>query len=340
MNQPFNIAPSTEVGSLGALHLKRIWSSAMAERRDHSIKRHGEKLLDAMVLNGLGLGLHQTLQHLYTRTPTFDDFEKWVIATAGKPDRLRIDRINATITGHAYSEPVRQWLETIESAEPVLTQDDLCFWEENGYVVLREAVSANASMAAAKVIGEYVGADPSSPDSWYRSSAAHGIMVELIQHPTLENNRRNARIHKAFAQLWGTADLWVTADRCGFHPPQRDNWPFPGPDLHWDIDFAQPLTFGAQGILYLTDTPAEQGALTLVPGFHHRLSNWLRTLKPGADPQKQDLHALGSVAVGGQTGDMIIWHHALPHGSRPNLGSRPRIVQYINMLPGRISKAA
>ena len=334
MNKPLNIAPSTENGSLGVLHLKRIWSSVIAERNGYSINRHGEHCLDKMVLNCLGIGLHQTLQHLYMNVPTFDDFEQWVVTTAGRPDPLRIDRVNATITGRAYSEPIRRWLETIECSEPVLTPDDLSFWEENGYVVLRDAVSANAREKAASLIWEYVGADPDSPDLWY-GCVAHGIMVELIQHPALEENRRSARIHKAFAKLWGTADLWVTADRCGFHPPQRNDRPFPGPDLHWDIDFAQPLTFGTQGILYLTDTPPEQGALTLVPGFHKCLFDWLQTLKPGTDPQKQDLHALGSVAVGGQAGDMIIWHHALPHGSRPNLGSRPRIVQYINMLPGR-----
>jgi len=159
-------------------------------------------------------------------------------------------------------------------------------------------------------------------------------MVELIQHAALEANRHSERIHKAFAQLWGTVDLWVSADRCGFHSPQTDRHPFPGPGLHWDIDFRKPLVFGTQGILYLTDTPPEQGALTLVPGFHRRLEQWLKQLDE-RDPQQEDLHALGSKSVGASAGDMIIWHQLLPHGSRPNLGSRPRIVQYINMYPGR-----
>ena len=92
--------------------------------------------------------------------------------------------------------------------------------------------------------------------------------------------------------------------------------------------------FLAPSILYLTDTPPEQGALTLVPGFHRRLEQWLKQLDE-RDPQQEDLHALGSKSVGASAGDMIIWHQLLPHGSRPNLGSRPRIVQYINMYPGR-----
>ena len=136
---------------------------------------------------------------------------------------------------------------------------------------------------------------------------------------------------------WRDAERAVdraSADRCGFHPPQREGYPFPGPDLHWDLDLGEPLAFGTQGIVYLADTPAEQGALTVVPGFHTKLADWLAQLPPGADPQAQDLHALGSQPVAGRAGDMVIWHHWLPHGSRPNLGRRPRIVQYLNLMAG------
>ena len=333
---PAGIASSMETGSLGIRHLKRIWSAAIASRQGARIERRDEEVLDHLVVHALGLGLHQMYEHLFHHAPTFEQFEEWIVATAGRPDRLQVDRINAEIGGEPQPRAVREWLAAVEESEPALTGDELSFWEENGYVVLKAAVPEAARAAAERTIWERVGADPDAPDSWYRVAdpGIHGIMVELIQHPVLQVNRRAARIHKAFAQLWRTADLWVTADRCGFHPPQRAGNPFPGPDLHWDLDFSRPPGFGTQGILYLTDTPAEQGALTLVPGFHHRLADWLATLPPGADPQKQDLHALGSIAVGAHAGDMVIWHHALPHGSRPNLGARPRIVQYINMFRG------
>ena len=86
----------------------------------------------------------------------------------------------------------------------------------------------------------------------------------------------------------------------------------------------------------MTDTPPEQGAFTLVPGFHRRIEDWIKSLPPGADPRSQDMHALGSQPIGGRAGDLVIWHQALPHGSRPNRGTRPRMVQYINMFPTRI----
>jgi hypothetical protein len=330
------IASSTEIGSLGIFHLKRMWSAAIAERNGARALRPDEAGMDQMVIYALGFSHQQLFQYLYFNAPSFSEFEEWIAATAGRPDPLQVERINADLTRAPRPAAVRAWLESIDESEPALSAEDLRFWDENGYVILRNAVPEATRAAAERTIWEHVGADPDSPDSWYAVSGStiHGIMVELIRNEALDANRRVARIHKAFAQLWGTSDLWVSTDRCGFHPPQREGHPFPGPDLHWDLDFSLPPALGTQGILYLTDTPPEQGALTLVPGFHRRMAAWLETLAPGSDPQKEDLHALGSFPVGANAGDMVIWHHHLPHGSRPNLGKRPRIVQYITMFPG------
>jgi len=323
---------SNDVGSLGVPHLKRIWSSALASRSGAAARRPGEAELDRQVLDAIGLGLHQTWHYLMHMAPSFEAFEDWVVATAGRPDPLCAERLRSAVAGQAYPGAVRSWLDAVEASPPVLGEEELACWEEHGYVVLRNAVGEDEWRAAQQAIYAYVNAVPDDVESWYRGDGRHGIMVELIQHPALAATRRSPRIHKAYAQLWGTADLWVSADRCGFHPPQREGCPFPGPDLHWDLDLNAPLAFGTQGILYLADTPAEQGALTVVPGFHKRLPGWLASLAPGIHPQQQDLHALGSLPVAGRAGDMVIWHQWLPHGSRPNLGKRPRVVQYINMM--------
>ena len=329
---PHTLPASTVVGSLGVPHLKRIWSSAMALRRGGGRGRTGEGRLDRQVLDALGMGLNQTWEYLLHTQPTFEEFEAWVVATAGAPDRLCVERLLAAVTRQAYSPAVQSWLDAIEASPPVLTDEDLACWDEQGYVVLRQAITEEERRAAERTVYAHVDAMPENRESWYSGDGRHGIMVELIQHPALEAARRSPRIHKAFAQLWGTADLWPSADRCGFHPPQREGYPFPGPDLHWDLDFGEPLAFGTQGILYLADTPAEQGALTVVPGFHKRLPEWLAALDPGLDPQQQDLHALGTRPIAAQGGDMVIWHEWLPHGSRPNLGERPRVVQYLNLM--------
>jgi ectoine hydroxylase-related dioxygenase (phytanoyl-CoA dioxygenase family) len=45
--------------------------------------------------------------------------------------------------------------------------------------------------------------------------------------------------------------------------------------------------------------------------------------------------ALGPVPIAGRAGDLIIWHHALPHGSSPNRAKVPRVVQYLKMMPSQ-----
>ena len=93
-----------------------------------------------------------------------------------------------------------------------------------------------------------------------------------------------------------------------------------------------------QAILYLTDTAADQGAFTCVPGFHRRIEEWLSGLPAGRDPRASDFtreFAREAVPVAANGGDLVIWHHALPHGSSPNRAPVPRIVQYMVGRPSR-----
>jgi hypothetical protein len=327
------LPPEADAGTLGIFHFKRYWARTMLGRQGRFVpvsKR--ERHLDFLVIHATGLGLEQTMSYLGRTAPSFEEFERWIAVTTGGVDPQRIARINAAVTGSDYPDATKRALAAVESSAPVLSDADLAFWNEHGYVVLHDAVPAESCDGAAQALWEHLGARPDDPETWYRRRD-HGIMVQYFQHPAFEANRRAPRIHKAFAQLWGTADLWVTTDRVGFNVPERDGWKFPGPDLHWDISLKPPIPLGTAGILYLTDTPPEQGAFTLVPGFHRRVEEWRAGLPPGADPRQQDLHALGSQPIGGRAGDLIIWNQALPHGSRPNRGTRPRMVQYIAMFP-------
>ena len=328
------LAEAMDVGQLGVCQLKRLWSRAMAAREGVTHQQTDDLWLDHLVLHAVGLGLEQTLQHLMRTTPTFPEFEQWVVATTGGVSPAQTARINAVIGGGEIPIETRRLLEVIDASEPVLSEQDLAFWGQHGYVILHDAVPAGSRDAAAQATLDFLGADLSNPETWYPPNP-NGIMVQLFQHPALETNRRSPRIHKAFAQLWGNADLWVTTDRVGFNAPERPGHQFRGPHLHWDTSLERPIPFGTQGILYLTDTEPEQGALTLVPGFHRRIDSWLDRLPAGADPRQQDLYALGAQPVAGRAGDLIIWHQALPHGSRPNRTQRPRIVQYVNMHPAQ-----
>ena len=67
------IASMTDTESLGIYHLKRLWSSALAARAGRSFEREGEAHFDRLVIEALGLGSYQTMQHLYQHAPTFSD---------------------------------------------------------------------------------------------------------------------------------------------------------------------------------------------------------------------------------------------------------------------------
>ena len=217
---------------------------------------------------------------------------------------------------------------------PILSQQDLDFFAEQGYVVARQVIARAQAERTARAVWDFAGMDPQDPSTWY-SDPPRSIMVEIYHHQTLWDNRTAPRVHEAFSQIWGTEKLWVSHDRASISPPSHDPQA-PEKQLHWDIRLDQrPIPFAVQGVLYLTDTPQEQGAFICVPGFHQRLEAWLDRLPEGANPKEQDLLALGSQRIGAEAGDLIIWRTALPHTASVNRGTRPRVAQYITMSPAR-----
>ena len=262
------------------------------------------------VLEGLGLPLEETIQYLGRQQPTFDEFTSWILErNDGEIKPLRRERLRATIEGTPYSEEVAATIRAIEESEPVFSPQDLSFWEEHGYIILHDAISPAECRAAELAVWDSLKMNPDDQETWYQPST-HGIMRQFFHHPALRQNRRSARVHKAFAQIWASADLWMTVDRVSFNPPERPGWQFPGPFLHWDTTLAPPIPFAVSGLIYLTDTAAEQGAFTCVPGFHRRIEDWLKDLPANANPREEDLEALGAVPIPGRAGDLIIWHRA------------------------------
>jgi hypothetical protein len=323
---------SADAGRFGIPQLKRIWSRVQSVRANGVAKKTPNGNADAIVLHGLGLNLLETYRFLYTTRGDFDGFEQWILdKNGGEISPERIARINAALDQQAGE--AGQNLRIESALEPVLSPEEMKFWDEQGYVVLHNAVSAQQCKAAADVLCEHLKVRLDDPETWYATGLGATIMVELVHHPALDANRASERIRRAFAQIWGTDDLFTTNDRCGFNPPERRGWNFPGPQLHWDTSLTLPIPLHTQGVLYLMDTEAEQGAFTCVPGFHRRIEDWLKSLPEGVDPRQQDLNALGAMPIAGSAADLVIWHHALPHGSRPNRARMPRLVQYINMYP-------
>jgi hypothetical protein len=232
-------------------------------------------------------------------------------------------------------------------AQRVLSEGDVAFFRENGYVVVPDAVPPEGREAAVAAVWEFLGMDAADPTTWYPPERRGGI-VYLHQHQALWDNRQSPRLYQAFVDLMGTEKLWVSMDRAGMKPPIDARFPYhddPG-FVHWDLDTSRPLPdrLGLQGVLALTDTTEDMGGFCCIPGFHKHLAEWIAAQPADRNPRAPDLSRLPDgmrvTPIPMKAGDLVIWDRTLAHGNGRNQGNRPRLAQYITMYPASSDEAA
>ncbi|MEL7220424.1 MAG: phytanoyl-CoA dioxygenase, partial [Bacteroidota bacterium] len=145
----------------------------------------------------------------------------------------------------------------------VLSIEDWKFWRENGYVVIKQAVSREQAQVTADFIWEFDEKDPADPASWYTApratmqmkELAGTGMVEVYNHQSLWNNRQTQRVYDAFVDIWDIEKLWVTIDRANLNFPIRPGYEYKG-FIHWDYD-PETKPQNVQGVLALADQTDE-----------------------------------------------------------------------------------
>ena len=97
-------------GPLGVLHLPRFWSKVLMDAKgvlheDYPACGAG---FDQMVLDGLGLDKDATLAYISDNSPTYAQFEAWVLEqSGGSLDQAAVDELNAAITGYNHDDDTR-----------------------------------------------------------------------------------------------------------------------------------------------------------------------------------------------------------------------------------------
>lgn len=319
-----------EMGKIELYYLKKIWFYYLnfglsgQNTEQHKVEWNYVNAVFSL----LGIGIEPTIQYLLHQSPDFEMFEDWILKN-GKISPGLMRHFNTIVSQQSANHNVS----IIES--DVLSEHDLQHWEKNGYVVIKEAIPQEDCKKTVELIYKTIEANPDDKNSWYNDHPLkQGIMIQLFQNEILDKNRLSSKIRKAFEQLWQQNNLLVSMDRVSFNPPETKTYQFPGPNLHWDVSLKQPIPFGLQGLLYLSDTKKDQGAFTVIPEFHRKIDSWLECLPEGSNPRDTLLlKKFVQEPIAGEAGDFIIWNHCLPHGSSPNTSEKPRIVQYINYQP-------
>ena len=225
----------------------------------------------------------------------------------------------------------------------VLSEEDWCFWIENGYVIIKNAVPREQALQTADFIWEFEEKDPNDPNTWYTAPRAEMQMkeltgtgmVEVYNNQHLWNNRQMQRVYDAFVDIWGTEKLWVTIDRANLNFPLRPGFEYKG-FIHWDYD-PETKPQNVQGVLALAEqTDENMGGFQCIPELFRTYDTWKLTQPEDRNRFKPDVSGLEEhfVKVKLEAGDLLIFNSSQPHGIRPNNSTnKVRIAQYISMMP-------
>ena len=97
-------------GPLGVLHLPRFWSKVLMDAKgvlheDYPACGAG---FDQMVLDGLGLDKDATLAYISDNSPTYPQFEAWVLEqSGGSLDQAAVAELNDAISGYNHDDDTR-----------------------------------------------------------------------------------------------------------------------------------------------------------------------------------------------------------------------------------------
>lgn len=261
-------------------------------------------------------------------------------------------QLTAQDISHPISTKVTVQLKDIKKTRPlrVLSAADWQHWITKGYVILRNAISAEQAARTAELLWEFDEKDPNDPSTWYapqrrphvRPELNNAGMIEIYNHQLLWNNRTAPRIYDAFVDIWDREDLWVAIDRANLNPPKKDKSGNPDGFIHWDVDTKQrPLPIGVQGVLSLKPQTKATGGFQCVPYLFEHFEEWVKTQPEDRNPIMPDMTGLDRENVDLNPGDLMIFNSLLAHGVRPNFSDdQVRMAQYVSMFPANDDDAA
>lgn len=219
----------------------------------------------------------------------------------------------------------------------MLSQDQKDFYDQNGYLMIENAVSPDQLAKLRAITANLIEAsrNVTASNDVYDLDKGHSaeaprltrIKVSHKQDPYFWHVLRNSVMTEVLNDLLGpdttllTSKLNTKAPGGGAAVEWHQDWAF-YPHTNDDL-----LVFG----LMLEDVDADNGPLMVVPGTHKGplLSHHMNGVFAGAiDPDDPLFEKDKIVTLTGKAGSMTIHHARILHGSAPNVSNRPRFILF------------
>ena len=235
---------------------------------------------------------------------------------------------------------------TVTTSEVLSTEEVAQFWEQ-GYVLVRGALTADEAERARRAILALVPADLSLPSQWRswmgRIKPYDEAGSDTVDTPEILPLFANERLYAAAAQLLGSPRLRVFDGSVGITlrndaPSETER----SQALHIDAsvpddvdDFLGTLEEAqVGGCFYLTDVEPGGGGLHVVPGGHRIVAGEAAKVRGGRHlyANWKRIPPMASVEVLGRAGDFALVHHLMPHAASHNRGGTTRVAQFLRFV--------
>lgn len=233
----------------------------------------------------------------------------------------------------------------------MLLEQQLAQFEEEGYLLLSGLIPQETVVKAEEAMWKMMGMEAGNPDSWghfkrpglagfYMEQLSNGNRIELfgVTNPdvlaccTPDYLTVLKQLASRYPEIPHCEDprpdgIWALNQF-----PVSAEWKSPSPHLDGDFrDFRlDPGTFRATSLTYLTDANSHGGTTVIWPEGPRRIRKF-RKKNPEFSNHVRDVRALfpkmdlgEPMEVVAKQGEVLFFHHLLPHSGTINVGSSPR----------------
>lgn len=220
----------------------------------------------------------------------------------------------------------------------MLTAEQLSFYNEQGYLLVENAVSPEQLDRMREIAAGFMEASRavSESDEVFDLDEGHGSEAPRLTRVKLPHRQdryfwevlQNSGVTEVLRQILGENVVLQTSKL-------NTKAPGGGAAVEWHQDWAfYPHTNDSMlacGVM-LEDVTGENGPLQVIPGSHRGPildhSNAAGEFCGAADPEDPDFHLEKAVTLTGKAGSMTVHHARLLHGSAPNRSDRPRFILF------------